>query len=550
MNPLRDSISKLLFAAYCLIGIVNAPTRAANVPADEEVLTVGISSLMHEETNVSEQFALFQFFTSNPLLINGKPVEVLLADQPFFANFAISGVVGDKGVDLKVWQEGKILKRVRTTFKAGSRAALLNTIYEAVAQAMFAALNVPPDKSFSKGRSMRGVLVYPPAAVNAERGSDLLPGFVPCPVPNSGFLNDAFVSRSTINIQTPKRLDAFKDPVQIGQLGYALYDQPDESYFLLRNTTVPDAIKTNVRKLAFPVYSRPGLPLVYLAAGERFEQTQDPAGAASAYQAALIACNNLHTSPFEKAAIKQAAFGRLAELARQREQPQTATLMKLARDLNLAYLNSGLAAQEGSQYYSIVKRVGSICDRVEAQARQVRAQKRKNGFMALTSLASGIAGVASADNAGASSQAIQSTAETYGKQALDYLGQSGQLTQEAEAAMADVSSNFALLFEDRIEAMADDDAEQIVAGQTYLAREITYHLLHSPLPEIEQLLLDFTVDKGRTGALLMNYFATTTEGQRVEQIMALRKQLNKVEALTYLYESRGNNVPANLRKEF
>ena len=532
-----------LVVTYCVHpALCAAQSRPTTGRQATDTLTVGVSYFVNDQTNISEQFALWQLLHDNPVPGLAQPCRFTLADQPFGYLLAVTGRIRQNKLTITWWKKGQIMDRQVLTASSPALTDVLRTSYEFVAmQLNRQSTTVFTQPTKSPKLSFKNILLSPPTSVAVGKGADLLPGRVPCPVPANTHLADAYMKVSPIHYLVVPKLTEHTTATQLAQLPHALYDLPEESFFLLRHQQIPAELQEGVRKLAYPTCHRPGMPIAYLAAGERFEKASDLSGAASAYMSSLIACNDLNASPPDKAAIKRIAFNQLAIIAEQRKQPYTASLMRLAHRLNTHYLQSDKATSERKKYYDLMAKVGNVCDQVEQQAREVRAQKRKNGFLAVLNFASSMASSASGD---------QVSSDLASQNMSDALTESAQLTSDLQTQMGEFAQLFESKFSRQINKYAASDGNQVAPGSTFLARELTEQLLYNQDNALEQLLIDFTDDKPTMAGLLINYITATTEEIRLRRLTALYQHINQLELQVYGYEYRGQRVPLDVTLNF
>lgn len=502
------------------------PMQTGN-KGDDPVLTISnglnrphlaIGIIADSVTSLSRTYAMYEIFKKNPLIINGDTLYPLITDYHFNTFYAIRGYCNESGFTLKISKGGNKFKEIKV-------ADDWKAVYNAVARALLndenaevaARVKAPDEGGVDK--------------VNSRKIRNCMPGTIDIDVPRNTIL-DTFSSYVNVAYYNPK--NSFETLKKL----YGKYITSDEKdLFFFRNNQVPSGLKTAARPLVFPLSNSLMPCLTYLSVAKQLEEEQDLGAAANALQSCLMTSNKLLASNLEKSLIRSIAFNEMSKLQQVISDKRilSTALFALGAKLNSVYTASAEATEARKKYYDGIAEVEKLCTAAEKKAFEIRGQKRFGGFMALTAAAGSVATISAYDNTISNSFMDQAT--TYLTTSMDAATQVSNALQQQFAGINDkIDAGSALT----------SDASKAELGKSFLAAEVGYYLLASPLA-VKDVLYNFAADKLKCKELLDAFYSINQSAANLQPLLIYFTEMEKN---ILNYEVRNIAVPANIISAF
>lgn len=519
-------------------------TRVVNLP-DVEITgkyrpTLGIMPIIDAETNLNQQFLVYQYLKDNPVIINQKDtLQASLSDYRAYTQFSLGGVMNENSYLLKLWQKEKPIAEIVINV---TPKATLEERMTLIGRQVGRMLSGDTDNyTIRENPRTQGLYDYMDVIKSEVRKgteiSRLFPDATTHYLPPGLSLPSGLghLSSRINNLPYLKTIS----PNSMAQAVRSIYQQTDEKQFFFTNGNIPDEMKDAARRVTQPTSRRIGSALSYVGVGDAFRESEGNLdGAACSYYSALLLSHNLAASSLEKATVKQLIYQRMKQVAETRKQPYLAGLFSLAADLNSSYASSEFATQSHKEYYEALKKTADLCLTAESQARAIRAQQRTNTLMALGAVAGAAAVASTAGSALTNAAAQQLTNQLTGLQAVTKNMQS----VFAESVKDMKYENF---------EMRDESGNEIELNKLYLNMEILWHLgLRKDKDVVGKRLLEYAADKPNLKIALEEYLAETDENQQAVVISEFQDCFQNIEAQANRYESWGRQLPRKVVGRF
>ena len=503
-------------------------------------ITLGITPIIDSVSNLSQQFAIFQFLLDNPIVINGRDtLHATLTDTRTFTYFAVSGTSQDNGYRIKIWQKDKVLAEIVQDFSSKDAVTLKERLPVIATQIG----KVIGQDHFELPRRLNYKNIYDSPNIiqdETKRSSfivSLFPDTSNYYIPRSGFLQHSELSYLKDRISNKGFDIANYNAVKGAQLVSAIYSQKDDRLFFIRNGNVPEITKERVKKIVQPTSRRLGSALSYISTGLDSKASGEMDVAASCFYSALLLTNNLAGSVYEKAWIKRTIYRNMSEIYKKRNQFLLGGMFSLVADLNDSFLKSDFCKLAHVEYYQNLEKLAEVCSSVENSARTIQSNKNSAVLLGVLSVATaagakgGIGNLSGMDIAAINIQ-VENTLKT--------AQQSGEALKEIAADV-----NFSSV------EIREQDGVMIELNQLYLAREIVSHLLlRADHETAAKQISKYAADKPNLLYFLEEVYAEGDKKLRNRAFDDLLDHTRMIETQGILYESRGRQVPVSKTKLF
>lgn len=515
--------------------VVNLPDAFVAVKGK---ITLGILPIIDSSSNLSQQFSIYQFLHDNPIVVNEKDtLHATITDTRTFTHFAISGFAGDKNYKLKIWQKDKMLGEVTYAFPDKQVVSYKDRLVY-VAEQIGKTIGQGKYKMAEK-LNLKNIIDQSDIITSESKKSTFIISLFPDTstyyVPSTGFIRNSELAYLNQRLSNKGFDIGNYTHIKGAQLVRAIYGQKDDRLFFLKNSTVPEQTKEQVKKLVQPSSRRLGAALSYIAIGLDSKSAGNLDLASSCFYSALLLSGNLAGSMYEKAWIKRILYRNMAEIYKKRSQPVLSEMLDLAANLNDSFLKSSFSKLAHVQYYRNLEKLAQSCATVEESVRMVQASKNSAIWLGLLTVATTAGAKGGIENLSGTDIALIS-------------GQVGNTLETADRsieALKDIARDISF---DQVE---DTDGTLIELNKLYLGREIVSHVvLRQDHETVAKQISNYADNKPNLHYHLEEVYAEDDKLLRNQAINNLLAHLRMVETQGNLYESRGRQVPASKTEVF
>lgn len=290
-------------------------------------------------------------------------------------------------------------------------------------------------------------------------------------------------------------------------------------------------------QLIMPPSVRPEAAWGYVSLGKDSAAKGDYGSAARAYWAALELVSRTIASRPDRERIVRAAYEGLEEVAKARGQRKWERLMRFCSRLADTYLASSQAETDNTAFYTQMDTIKKAQLEVEAKESEANSQYWQGMLLAAS--------------AGLSAASAAYTGNSYlaGRHAGTGLGQA----MESKANYQEVADKIKAITEKQnvqyrmLRVAVTNDAEEITAGNSFVANEFLFYLENAQSPEPYLTLLKaFARNKPQLLNVLTSSSAEGAPRVTPEFKTKVQAELVQIEKFVARYERRGKVPPAEV----
>ncbi len=390
-------------------------------------------------------------------------------------------------------------------------------------------------------------LSYPPRAEqkNGDEGWDdptaYFPGTLINYVPYGAIIHDSLLLKEHYaphpDFDT-STLDTLISCLSEYYENYKFGTKPENTKYLY-NYKSYDRNYESFMNMMYGKHKRPGNCLTLLYIARKFAASGDYNASNLVYQQVILESGTMLSSRTVAERFKEYAYNGMIWNAGQQNHKEYKDLISIPNDILYSYLNSPIAKKADADYRKdISKLTGFISDMADEQ--------KKINRQAWIGAAVGVAGAVAA-NAGSLSSA--STSSDFSAALSNVTSTAGDNVNEVErqAAMKRASMEHTIALANiRGKTAVLANADELSADNSYAAQEVLYWLQLYPKSQmIMDALRKYSSDKPILRGLLSDYKNSTDDNAR-STLIALCKQLKKIEKTICKYELTGVQIPADV----
>jgi hypothetical protein len=397
-------------------------------------IVVSIGSLYDSATKVSYHYGFMQFLKSNPMPDCSQELALTHIKKDIY----VRGRVNSRSAEIYFLRPG-VVDTLKLTFqerKLGLLFALIRAkIIKLTGKSIKSTEQIAGQYKYKTDEFFRDFKLL--GTSKNSRVSDFLPHKYYNTMPevsetvSFALTNDFSIWRDSKATEIMNTM-----PLLAGHIPYMYYGRGKEKEFIsfLSNKEVPFQYKSTLEKMVYPLESRPGLALSYIALADRYKASM-PVYAFKLNQSALVVVNKLHCSDYQKYKMKVYIYHNLAELSKALDYKKSETLYRLAENVISEFLTQESVISLYNNYMNSLKATAENMEVVEQKADEIVKMKQRASDAVLGALIFGTLTTVGANAAGSS--AFNSVAESMVKSAIQAEQQTTEVAQEMSEALSD-----------------------------------------------------------------------------------------------------------------